>query len=264
MMHETQIQPTLIEQRELAPEVREAIVERAEPIPENIILARTEVDALQRTQVVHAPIVEEIIKKTVIEEVQPVLERDVFVPTNVVMTQPVYEKIIEAPTVYREIRDMREVGTRSTLVTDTLVQEGYMNNNLAGQSFSSSSYEQRRLSQNYDQALLNQNLSASSYEGQRMLSNSERLSLNANQMNNTNMLATGQVLPQVQSSRPAYAYLPSNYVEARPQFIGTASEFQRSAGGLPQTAFSHAKSLPTVYPMQPMQQAQAPLAFARQ
>ncbi|PRP78226.1 hypothetical protein PROFUN_13979 [Planoprotostelium fungivorum] len=112
MLHETQIEPTIIQQRELPAERREAIIERGAPIQENIILPTVQRDATLRTQQIHAPIVEEIIKKTVIEEVQPVLERDVFVPTIIQNTQPIYEKIVEAPTVYREVRTVQELGTR--------------------------------------------------------------------------------------------------------------------------------------------------------
>jgi len=123
MMHETQIQPTLIEQRELAAEVRAPIVERGAIIEENIVLPSTTRDATLRTQQIHAPIVEEVIRKTVIEEIQPVLERDVFVPTVVQHTQPIYEKIVEAPTVYREVRDMREMGTRNVEYTQPIIRE---------------------------------------------------------------------------------------------------------------------------------------------
>lgn len=112
-LHETQIQPTLIQQRELAPQYREAVVERSAPIQENVVLPTTTLDATVRSVQVNAPIVNETIKKTVIEEIQPVLERDVFQPVIVQQTQPIYEKVIEAPSVYREILPMRELGTRT-------------------------------------------------------------------------------------------------------------------------------------------------------
>jgi len=125
MLHETQIQPTIVQQRELPAERREAIIERGAPIQENIILPTTQRDATLRTQQIHAPIVEETIKKTVIQEIQPVLERDVFVPTIVQNTQPIYEKIVEAPVVYRETREVRELGTQS-YVAPAVVRETYV------------------------------------------------------------------------------------------------------------------------------------------
>jgi len=112
-LHETQIQPTLVQQRELAAEVRAPIIERGAPIQENTVFATTDRDVTMRSVQVNAPIVNETIKRTVIEEVQPVLERDVFVPTIVQQTQPIYEKVVEAPHVYRETLPVRELGTRN-------------------------------------------------------------------------------------------------------------------------------------------------------
>jgi len=116
-LHETEIAPTMVEQRELAPEVREVIIEKAAPIAENIQISTVEVDATLKSQVVHAPLVNEVIKKTVIEEVQPVLEKDVIVPTVVQETQHVYEKIVEAPVVYREELPVRELSQKNVAVT---------------------------------------------------------------------------------------------------------------------------------------------------
>jgi len=112
MLHETEIKPTLFEQRELPAERREAIVERAAPIEENVVLATREVNATKRTSVILEPIINEVIKKTVIEEVQPVLELDIIAPTVILNTQPIHEKVVEAPTVYREVRQVKELGTR--------------------------------------------------------------------------------------------------------------------------------------------------------
>jgi len=104
MLHETQIHPTIVHQRELPAERREAIVERAAPIAENYIAPTTTTDATMRSQVVHAPIVNEVIRKTIIEEIQPVLERDIIQSTVIQNTQPIYEKYVDAPSVSRETR----------------------------------------------------------------------------------------------------------------------------------------------------------------
>ncbi|PRP89258.1 hypothetical protein PROFUN_02132 [Planoprotostelium fungivorum] len=110
MLHETQIQPTIIQQRELPAQRREAVVERGAAITENYIAASRSVDAVSRTQVVHAPIVQEVIKKTIIEEIQPVLERDIIQSTVIQNTQPIYEKIVEAPTVLRSTTIVQDRG----------------------------------------------------------------------------------------------------------------------------------------------------------
>ncbi|PRP75741.1 hypothetical protein PROFUN_09165 [Planoprotostelium fungivorum] len=122
-LHETEIQPTLIEKRELAPEVREVMVERSAPISENIILPSVSVDTTLRSVETHAPIVNEVIKKTVIEEVQPVLEKDVIVPTIIQETKPIYEKIVEASVLIREELPVREV-TREKVIIESGVLKG--------------------------------------------------------------------------------------------------------------------------------------------
>ncbi|PRP89309.1 cell division protein [Planoprotostelium fungivorum] len=122
-LHETTIEPTLIEKGQLPAEYREAVIEKAAPLPENVILPSRDVDATLRTQVVHQPIVNEIVKKTVIEEIQPVLEKDIIAPTIIQETQPIYEKIIEAPIVTREVREVQELGTRSASHTAPIVEE---------------------------------------------------------------------------------------------------------------------------------------------
>jgi len=145
MMHETQIQPTIIQQRELPAQTREAVIERAAPIAENYIAPTREVDATLRTQVVHAPIVNEVIKKTIIEEIQPVLERDIIQSTVIQNTQPIYEKFVEAPTVYREVRTVVDRGVVggdlaaleaqgfNLGATGRRLSQGYTGNVLAGQ-----------------------------------------------------------------------------------------------------------------------------------
>jgi len=156
MMHETQIRPTILEQRELPAERREAIVERGAPIAPNMILPSSQIDATTRTQVVHAPIVNEIIRKTVVEEIQPVLERDVFQSTIIQNTLPIYEKIIEAPLVTREVVSTRvELGTVDH--SGRRLSQGFSNVELQGQRLSGNYNElsgDRRLSQTYVEPLV--------------------------------------------------------------------------------------------------------------
>ncbi|PRP83755.1 hypothetical protein PROFUN_09087 [Planoprotostelium fungivorum] len=123
-LHETEIKPTLIEQRELAPEVREVMVEKAAPIAENYVAPSVEVDATLRSQVVHAPIVNEVIKKTVIEEVQPVLERDVIQSTLIQETKNIYEKVVEAPVLQRETLVERDLGVKGGSL-EALAAQGF-------------------------------------------------------------------------------------------------------------------------------------------
>jgi hypothetical protein len=110
MLHETKINPTLVEQRELAPEIKVPVIMRGAPILPNTVAPSSTVDAVKSSQVIHAPIIEETIKRTIIEEVQPVLERDVITPTVIKEVKPIYEKIVEAPHVERVFLAERELG----------------------------------------------------------------------------------------------------------------------------------------------------------
>ncbi|PRP75348.1 Pf11-1 protein [Planoprotostelium fungivorum] len=123
-LHETEIKPTLVEKRELAAEVREVMVEKAAPIPVNYVAPTVDVDATLRSQVVHAPIVNEVIKKTIIEEVQPVLEKDIIQTTLIQETKNIYEKVVEAPVLQRELLVERELGVKGGSM-EALAAQGF-------------------------------------------------------------------------------------------------------------------------------------------
>jgi hypothetical protein len=59
-----------------------------------------------------APIVEEVIHKRIIEEVQPVLYKETLRPVVVQATKPIFEHIVESPTVCEEVRPMVDLGTK--------------------------------------------------------------------------------------------------------------------------------------------------------
>jgi len=312
MMHETQIQPTLVQRAELPAERREAIIERGAPIAENYIAPSREVDATTRTQVVHAPIVEEVIRKTVVQEVQPVLERDVYTPVAVQTTQPIYEKIVEAPIVHREVREVRELGTRSS--TGYVQQEVVSGRRLSAshndqlamqqqqmyQQGGQMSYdEQLAMQQQYQQGgqmMSNRRLSASyndqialqqqqlqqqqqqlQYQQGAQMMSDRRLSagydqslMTRDELAGLNSLPTGQVLPNVASSRPAWAYLPADHAEKRPDFVGTSSQFALAQGGLNMAPGTLQKGLYNPYiaqqaaPSQALNNPAAPLNYRRQ
>jgi hypothetical protein len=124
-LHETQFQPTIIQQRELAAEIRAPIIERGAPIQENIVLPSVDRDATMRSTQINAPIIEETIKKTIIEEIQPVLERDVFQSTLIQERQDIYEKVVEAPAVYRETTVIQDRGIVSGGSLESLAAQGF-------------------------------------------------------------------------------------------------------------------------------------------
>jgi len=107
---ESQVMPTTIHERSLPAEIRPDVV-----MPQSAYTAReyfptVEYDAAERVQVLKPAIVEEVVKKTIIEEIQPVIERDVYQPHVVKETKQIYEKVIEAPVVREEYRTVIDKG----------------------------------------------------------------------------------------------------------------------------------------------------------
>jgi len=97
----------------LASEIRPTWVAPSAPIAREVVAPSVQVDATSRQTIVHQPIVEEHIKRTVVEERQPIIERDVVAPTVIQETKPIYERVVEAPRVYREEIPTRELGVTS-------------------------------------------------------------------------------------------------------------------------------------------------------
>jgi len=113
-LKEREIKPTQVINTTLADKVQATIVQDdsafigQRSIPQ--YTATKEFAPLQ-TQTIEKPaIIEEHVKKTIVEEVQPVLYKETIVPTLVRETQPIYEKIVEAPILIKETLPMRDLG----------------------------------------------------------------------------------------------------------------------------------------------------------
>jgi len=83
-----------------------------------------EVAATMSQTVTNAPIVHETIIHKVIEEVQPVIYKEVDRPVLVKETLPIYEKIVEAPHAHHTVLPMRDLGTRSVTGFTDLNRDG--------------------------------------------------------------------------------------------------------------------------------------------
>jgi len=71
-----------------------------------------DVDGLRRLRIIKEPIVEEVITKTIIEEVQPVIHKETIAPVIIKETLPLYEKVVEAPIIYQEERSQVDKGIK--------------------------------------------------------------------------------------------------------------------------------------------------------
>jgi len=71
-----------------------------------------EVDGIRRIRIVKEPIVEEVIRKTIIEEIQPVIHKETIAPVIIRETLPLYEKVVEAPVIVHEQRSQLDMGLK--------------------------------------------------------------------------------------------------------------------------------------------------------
>jgi len=123
--HETEVHEVLqpLKEREVAPtEVFHATLP-AEVLPEvrkgempiSAPLAQSEsfVAPLTTERFEKTPVIEETVQKRIIEEVQPVLYKEVVKPVLVEQVRPVYEKVVEAPVFISEEKPMVDLGTKT-------------------------------------------------------------------------------------------------------------------------------------------------------
>jgi len=87
-----------------------------------------EVTATMSQTVTNAPIIHETITHRVIEEVQPVIYKEIDRPVLIKETQPIYERIVEAPHVHHTVLPMNDMGVRTT----TTISTGYTDVNRDG------------------------------------------------------------------------------------------------------------------------------------
>jgi hypothetical protein len=105
-LHQREIRPTIVEQRTLQEEERPVIREQPRSVaPTQAPLQSSSVVApVMREVFQQQPIVEEVVHRTIREEIQPVLYRETIVPRVIQEMKPIYEKIVEAPRIFKEER----------------------------------------------------------------------------------------------------------------------------------------------------------------
>jgi len=96
------IQPTQIQQVELPVEYLPT-VSKGEYVPE-VFVPSPNTQETFRCRVEKAPIIQDYEKKKILEEIQPVIIREIVQPVIIRQTKNIYEKIIEPPLVYKEMK----------------------------------------------------------------------------------------------------------------------------------------------------------------
>jgi hypothetical protein len=112
-MRERDIAPTVVQRSFLPAETRTVTAPQGQP-PAMRQLEPPPMTQQPLTQVVQRPpIIEERIDRKVIEEVQPVLYREVVRPVLVEQVRPIYEVVQEGPRYVSEQMPMRDLGVRT-------------------------------------------------------------------------------------------------------------------------------------------------------
>jgi len=105
-IYEKNVKPTVVQEKMLPPErnpeVRLGPSERE--VPRHIPKPKVKEVPAEVQTVVKPTIVEETIKKHIIEEIQPVIHRETIAPVVWKETQPIYETVYDAPTILKEER----------------------------------------------------------------------------------------------------------------------------------------------------------------
>jgi len=110
-VYEKEVRATKIESTELPAEYREKIegsqAEFQERLREGLEGLHSSVkwENVERNVIDQTPIIHETIKKIVREEVQQVIYREVIEPRVIKETLPIYERVVEAPRVFRQERE---------------------------------------------------------------------------------------------------------------------------------------------------------------
>jgi len=112
-----EVLPPVIEEKELPLLERETFLESTEEFQRSYeettqaFQSSVEVENIQRERIVKQPIVQEIVHKTIVEEIQPVIHKETVVPHIVREVLPIHERIVEAPKLFREELEEKDLGT---------------------------------------------------------------------------------------------------------------------------------------------------------
>jgi len=131
--HEQQVHDVVVQRGELPATYRPAVFEGAAmEVTRDIAQPASFIEPVQRQQVVLEPLVVESVRHVEVQEIQPVIVREIVEPTSVLQTRAIHEKIVEAPIIInRETTVVHELGvlqgTRNIATSDVFVQD-YINN----------------------------------------------------------------------------------------------------------------------------------------
>jgi hypothetical protein len=107
---------TLVRPAETRQEIRESDLEFQRKYQDEVLRYKSglNVQPVKHERFEKPPIIEEVIRKKVIEEVQPIIYRETIRPVIIQETLPIYEKIVEAPRMFvQEQRSVIDLGVKN-------------------------------------------------------------------------------------------------------------------------------------------------------
>jgi len=111
-MVEQIVQPTVIQERSLAAETR-PLINRGGYAGSATLQGSTDVQNFHKV-VEKAPILIDSERRKVLEEIQPVLYKEILQPTIIRETKDIYEKVIEAPLIFTKTLPQQFIGKAQT------------------------------------------------------------------------------------------------------------------------------------------------------
>jgi len=165
-MVEQIVQPTVIQERILVAETR-PLVHRGGYMGSVAPVATSDVQSFRK--VVEKPaIIVDVERRKVLEEIQPVVYKEILQPTIIRETRDIYEKIIEAPTIICSTLPQQFVGKAQPQFEPTLRSSSLQGQNLQGQTFQGQTFQSSNLQ---NQNLQGQNLQGQTLQGQTSFQN---------------------------------------------------------------------------------------------
>jgi len=113
--HEEVIKAPKIIEREALPEHRAAEYKPTDNYKHEFeegfkgVASIQEYEDTQNVVIYNEPIIEEVIKKEIINVIQPVIHREIVEPTIIKTKQPIYEELHEQPILFHEEREIKEL-----------------------------------------------------------------------------------------------------------------------------------------------------------
>jgi len=138
-MVEQIVQPTVIQERSLAAETR-PLIQRGTYVSSAAPLPTSDVQSFHKV-VEKAPIIVDSERRKVLEEIQPVLYKEILQPTIVRERKDIYERIIEAPTIFSSTLPQQFIGKAQPQFEPMLKTSTLQNQNLQGQNLASSNLQ---------------------------------------------------------------------------------------------------------------------------